>query len=436
MANPGSATSPGSTPNTGESLLIIDNDDGLLELLAFVFKGQGFTVLTARRGTEGIALARAHRPGVIISDIIMDDIHGFEVLRSLRADPGLARSVVVMISAKSYKPDIDRAKEMGADDYVVKPFYPEELVSRVERLRADRAAPRLAATFWGTRGSIAAPGPATTLYGGNTACVEVRSGQDILIFDAGTGIRELGLALAQEFRGRASTIHLFISHTHWDHIQGFPFFVPAYSPGTTLHIYGSAGRGQSLKTVLSGQMQSDYFPVSLGDLVSTIHVHEYGGEPFRIGDAAVSATYLNHPGMALGFRVERAGKSLVYATDHEPYRTTLEAGSREAEAGKRFGRVLDDAFVGFVKDTDLYIGEAQYTDVEYPSKVGWGHSSLSATVEVALQGGVKTLALFHHDPMHSDDVVTGMEVLAKELIAERGVSLRCFAAREGQTVEV
>jgi DNA-binding response OmpR family regulator len=426
----------GSPRPAGESVLVIDNDEGLLELLAFVFKSRGYTVLTAQRGTAGLALAQAHHPDVIVCDIIMDDLHGFEVLHSLRADPALSRAVVVMISAKSYRPDIDRAKQMGADDYVVKPFYPDELVARVERLRADRAAPRLTVSFWGTRGSIAAPGPATTLYGGNTACVELRSGQDILVFDAGTGIRELGLALAQEFRGRALTIHLFISHTHWDHIQGFPFFVPAYSPGTTLHVYGSAGRGQSLKGVLSGQMQSDYFPVSLGDLVSSIHVHEYRGEPFRIGDATISATYLNHPGMALAYRVERAGKVVVYATDHEPYRTTLEAGSREADAGRQFGRVLDDAFVGFVKGADLYIGEAQYTDLEYPAKVGWGHSSLSATVEVALQAGVKALALFHHDPMHSDDVVTGMEVLAKELITERGATLWCFAAREGQTVEV
>ncbi|HEY7139300.1 MAG TPA: response regulator [Methylomirabilota bacterium] len=436
MTGPGSPPPSGVPPATGESLLVIDNDPDLLDLLSFVFGSRGYTVLTAQQGTAGIALAQAHRPSVIVCDIIMDDLHGFEVLRTLREDPELARTVVVMISAKSYKPDIERARQMGADDYVVKPFSPDELVARVERLRADRAAPRLTVRFWGTRGSIAAPGAGTTLYGGNTACVELRSGQDILVFDAGTGIRELGLALAEEFRGRALTIHLFVSHTHWDHIQGFPFFVPAYSPGTTLHIYGSVGQGRSLKGVLSGQMDSDYFPVSLGDLVSSIHVHEYRGEPFRIGDVSVSATYLNHPGMALAYRVERAGKTVVYATDHEPYRTTLEAGSREAEAGKQFGRVLDDAFVGFVKGADLYIGEAQYTDLEYPAKVGWGHSSLSATVEVALQGGVKALALFHHDPMHSDDVVTGMEVLAKELIAERGVALWCFAAREGQTVEV
>ncbi|HEX2481715.1 MAG TPA: response regulator, partial [Methylomirabilota bacterium] len=413
-------TQPDSPPAAGEPLLVIDNDEDILDLLSFVFRRRGFTVLTAREGTAGVALARAHRPVVVICDIIMDDMHGFEVLRSLREDPELAGAVVVMISAKSYKPDIDRARAMGADDYVVKPFSPDELVSRVERLRADRAVPRLAVGFWGTRGSIAAPGPATTVYGGNTACVELRSGPDILVFDAGTGIRELGLALAQEFRDRALTVHLFISHTHWDHIQGFPFFVPAYAPGTTLHIYGSAGQGRSLEGILSGQMQSDYFPVSLGDLVSSIQVHEYRGEAFRIGETRVSATYLNHPGMTLGYRVERAGKSVVYATDHEPYRATLEVGSKRGEAGKQFGRVLDDAFVSFVNGAGLYIGEAQYTDAEYPAKIGWGHSSLSATVEVALQASVKALALFHHDPMHGDEVVAGMEALAKELIAERG----------------
>jgi DNA-binding response OmpR family regulator len=426
---------PGS-PAAGDSLLVIDNDPALLELLAFVFASRGFKVLTARQGMAGVALARTHRPAAVVCDIIMDDVNGFEVLRQLRADASLARTVVVMISAKSYKGDIDRARDMGADDYLVKPFDPDELVRRVERLRADRAAPRLSVSFWGTRGSIAAPGPTTTLYGGNTSCVEMRSGQDVLVFDAGTGIRELGLALAKEFRSRPLTVHLFISHTHWDHIQGLPFFVPAYSPGTTLHVYGSAGQGRSLEGLLRGQMQTDYFPVALGDLVSSLQIHEYQGAPFQVGDTTISATYLNHPGMTLGYRVERAGRTVVYATDHEPYRSTLEVGSRRADAGKEFGRALDDAFAAFVQGADLYIGEAQYTDEEYPGKVGWGHSSLSATVEVALQGSVKALALFHHDPMHSDEVVTAMELLAKEIIAERGGSLWCFAAREGQTVEV
>jgi phosphoribosyl 1,2-cyclic phosphodiesterase len=290
-------------------------------------------------------------------------------------------------------------------------------------------------TFWGTRGSIATPGPATVGYGGNTSCVEVRCGEHVLIFDAGTGIRPLGTRLAAEFAGRPLTVHLFVSHTHWDHIQGFPFFLPAYSPATTIHVYGAA-QARPLEKVLRGQMDPDYFPVALGDLSSTIHVHEFRGRPFAIGDTTVTGMYLNHPGMTVGYRVARAGTSVVYATDNEPYRHTLEHLGQRALPGRHFGRQLDAELIEFVAGADLYIGEAQYTDEEYPAKIGWGHSALSATVEVALAARVRRLALFHHDPMHGDEVVSLMVERARALIAERGGTLECFAAREGQVVEI
>jgi phosphoribosyl 1,2-cyclic phosphodiesterase len=306
----------------------------------------------------------------------------------------------------------------------------------VRRGRASRAARELTVKFWGTRGSIATPGPTTTVYGGNTSCVEVRAGADVLVFDSGTGIRELGLALADEFRGRPLAIHLFISHTHWDHIQGFPFFLPAYLADTTIHLYGPQGQGRPLEKLLAGQMNPDYFPVALGDLAARIHVHEFTGAPFQLGDTWVTGMYLNHPGLTLGYRVTSAGKAVVYATDNEQYRFTLEHVAQRAEAGRQFGQQLDEQFVAFVSRADLYIGEAQYTDAEYPRKIGWGHSPLSATVEVALKADVKSLALFHHDPMHADDVVAAMEEEARQIIAHRGASLRCFAARERQTVRV
>ena len=290
--------------------------------------------------------------------------------------------------------------------------------------------------FWGTRGSIATPGPRTLGYGGNTACVEVRCGSDVLIFDAGTGIRELGAALVQETHGEPITVHLFISHTHWDHIQGFPFFLPAYQPTTTIHVYGSPGQGRSLERILRGQMDADYFPVALGDLSATIDVQEFRGGEFRIGDAQITAMYLNHPGMNLGYRVSHGGRSVVYATDNEPYRYTLDHLAGRSEAGREFGGRLDEEFVRFVAGADLYIGEAQYTDEEYPAKIGWGHSSLSATVEVALKAQVKRLALFHHDPMHGDEVVSAMVEVAQRLIAAQLSPLQCFAAREGQTLEI
>jgi phosphoribosyl 1,2-cyclic phosphodiesterase len=291
-------------------------------------------------------------------------------------------------------------------------------------------------TFWGTRGSIATPGTGTTTYGGNTSCVEMRCGTDIFIFDAGTGIRPLGLTLAQEFEGRPVTLHLFISHTHWDHIQGFPFFTPAYLPTTTIHIYGSGGQGRPLEKVLRGQMDSDYFPVALGDMSSTLNVHEFKGKPFQVGEATIAATYLNHPGMNLGYRLHHEGKSVVYATDNEPYQQTLVHLGQRAEAGRHFGQKLDAEFVRFLAGADLYIGEAQYTDEEYPERIGWGHSSISATVEAALEAQVRSLAFFHHDPLHDDPVVATMAEKANQLIDARGSSLRCFAAREGQTIEL
>ncbi len=291
-------------------------------------------------------------------------------------------------------------------------------------------------TFWGTRGSIPAPGPRTSLYGGNTACVEVRCGGDILIFDAGTGIRDLGQTLMQESLGTPLTLHLFISHTHWDHIQGFPFFTPAYEATTTLHVYGSPGQGRSLEKLLHGQMDPDYFPVALGDLASSLVFHEFRGEDFRIGDTTIAAMYLNHPGMNLGYKVQRDGKTLVYATDHEPYRSTLPHVGQRGEKGFELGQMLDEGIVRFAAGADLYIGEAQYTDEEYRGRIGWGHSSLSATVGVALRARVKSLALFHHDPMHSDEVVTEMHGKAKQLIAAQQSTLHCFTAAEGLVVEV
>jgi phosphoribosyl 1,2-cyclic phosphodiesterase len=290
--------------------------------------------------------------------------------------------------------------------------------------------------FWGTRGSIATPGPATANYGGNTSCVEIRAGNEVLIFDAGTGIRPLGLALMEEFGTRPFTVHLFISHAHWDHIQGFPFFTPAYVDTVNLNVYGASGQRRSLEKLLRGLMDTDYFPVALGDLAASLSTTEFRGDDFKIGDVTVSGCYLNHPGMALGYRVRHGGKTVVYATDHEPYRNTLADLGGRGEAGRRYGAELDTELIRFLEDADLYIGEAQYTEEEYKAKIGWGHSPLSATVGVALAARVRALALFHHDPMHTDDVVADMVMRAQQLIAERSGHLRCFAAREGETVEI
>ncbi|HTP79510.1 MAG TPA: MBL fold metallo-hydrolase [Bacteroidota bacterium] len=290
--------------------------------------------------------------------------------------------------------------------------------------------------FWGTRGSIATPGSRTARYGGNTSCVEVRADKKIFIFDAGTGIRLLGQSLLDEFGSKPFTVNLFISHTHWDHIQGFPFFLPAFRKNVTLNIFGPPGRDRSLDSILRFQMDSDYFPVELGDLKAHIKVKEITGL-VTIDDITVEPFYLNHPAMTFGYRLTADDRSVVFATDNEPYRHTLHSRPQvSSRQGSDYPEYLDTKFVEFISGTDLLIGEAQYTASEYRKKVGWGHSSLEDLVEFAWRADVGQLALFHHDPLHDDKTIDAMVKTAKKLAARRGARFGCFGAREGMKVRI
>jgi phosphoribosyl 1,2-cyclic phosphodiesterase/DNA-binding response OmpR family regulator len=280
--------------------------------------------------------------------------------------------------------------------------------------------------FWGTRGSLATPGPATARYGGNTSCIEVRSARGTLVvIDCGTGGHALARKLAsgdvKRLRG-----NILISHTHWDHIQGIPFFDPLYVRGTEWDIYGpSRGLRESLRDALAGQMQYVYFPVSLDQFQANIRYHDLTEGMFSIDDIRVSAQYLNHPVVTLGYRLQVDGATLVYACDHEPHSRTVALGD-----GKIIGEDLRHA--EFLDGADLLIHDAQYTAEEYPEKIGWGHSPVEYVMRLAEHACVKRLALTHHDPRRDDNAIEG--VVAR--LRESSPAVDVFPAFEGQVVEL
>ncbi len=282
--------------------------------------------------------------------------------------------------------------------------------------------------FWGTRGSIPTPGHMTKKYGGNTSCVEIRCDDSLFICDGGTGLRELGTELLT--RGnKAITGHFFYSHTHWDHIQGFPFFTPAYAPQNTFHVYGTAEGDKRTYELLSGQMRSDYFPVDFGELRSNIVASHLDGGMRVIDGCAVSFYEQHHPGRSWAYSFVKDGIKIVYATDNEIDLTLPDpksvAGNLDA------ARPIPEAFKRFCHGADLLISDAQYFDDEYLTKVGWGHPRASTVIDLALQAEVKQVALFHHDPMHGDADVDRKIALCKERAAKANPQLVVFGAREG-----
>jgi len=271
-------------------------------------------------------------------------------------------------------------------------------------------------TFWGTRGTLPVPGPDTVRYGGNTTCVTVLTEQgELVILDAGTGIRNLGKLLAAQSGPRSAT--LYLSHSHWDHIQGFPLFAPAYDAQFSLTVLGCKEHRTSLRDILARQQDSPVFPVPLDALHANIEIGDYCVDWFTHGSVRIRTTRLIHPGGACGFRIEENGRSLVFMTDNEL-----------PDSGPEW-----DRFVSYCKGADLLIHDAQYTDEELAEHKGWGHSSITQAVELALEAGVKQLALFHHDPDRTDAELDTLVAACDSAIERAGTGLCVFAATEGDT---
>ncbi len=300
--------------------------------------------------------------------------------------------------------------------------------------------------FWGVRGSIPCPGPKTQKYGGNGACIEIiiPGSERIIIIDAGSGIRELGnRILAEDLTKGPLNIELFLSHTHWDHIMGFPYFVPIYIPGTKMNVYGPVSfEDDPLKDVVGGQMKYRYFPVNVGELSSEIDYIRLKEDPdIDLGEEGLmlSTKLLNHPITALGYRFEFGGKVFCTCYDTEPFRNLFitdpehpEYDEAMALEGDMVAREQNAAVEDFFKGADLLVHDSQYTEEEYKSRVNWGHTSIEWAIAAANRAGVKKLALFHHDPDRTDNQIDEMAKLYCE--PDRYGDTEVFFAREGTEI--
>jgi CheY-like chemotaxis protein/phosphoribosyl 1,2-cyclic phosphodiesterase len=250
------------------------------------------------------------------------------------------------------------------------------------------------------------------------------------ILDCGTGARALGAQLLSS-APRPLAANILLSHTHWDHIQGFPFFAPLFVPGNRFEVYAPQGGGGSLEKTLAGQMEYTYFPVALHQLPSEIHYHELDEGAHEIGGVRVTAQYLHHPAVSLGYRIEADETVMLYLCDHEPFSEALWRSGAETGSIESILHTSDQRHARFMAGADLVIHDAQYTREEYPSKRTWGHSTYEYAVEVAAAADVRRLALMHHDPAHDDAFLARMEREAQALAARSGARMDVFCAYEG-----
>lgn len=290
--------------------------------------------------------------------------------------------------------------------------------------------------FWGVRGSIASPGPSTVRYGGNTTCIEVRTDDnELIIIDAGTGIFPLSQSLLSEL---PLTANVLISHSHWDHIQGLPFFIPNFIPGNTLRLHGAFDpvSGKGVEQVMSVQLQYSYFPVREAEMKARIeYITLTPNESFQIGSATITPYMMNHPVIDFGYRIEANGKSVFFTGDHEPPPNIYEPQDDEYAEYQSFVDAKTADILRAMANVDVLIADSSYTSAEYPAKKGWGHGTFDTSIQYAKEAGAKMLFCTHHEPTRSDDA---LEKVFEQVLHEHPRQLgdpQYRLAREGESYE-
>jgi CheY-like chemotaxis protein len=401
---------------------LIDDDPAIVDLVREALELLGHDVQVSPDGEAGLTALDAAPPDLVILDLMMPGMDGAEVCRRIRANPRLEAVCVIVLSAKVYPADRQAAMEAGADAYTTKPVRIDRLREIIDRVIQDR----LRVRFWGVRGTLPAPSAENVRYGGNTSCVTVHfpRGQ-LFVLDAGTGIRVLGDALLKGSRDRLSGA-ILLTHPHWDHINALPFFGPLYVPGNQFQICGPAQPGASVRDLVAAQMDGRFFPITPREFGADVTYTDLRQGEYRIQDVEVRTMMLMHPGVCLGYRLQYRGRSVCYVTDQELYLPDSPFHTQE----------YVDRLVRFLSGADVLITDTTYTDSEYPSRVGWGHTCVSQVAMLAHRAGVKKLCVFHHDPSQSDVDIDQKLAATRDALAALGSTVEALAPAEGDELLV
>ena len=396
--------------------VIVDDEEFMLRLMTLVLEEAGHTVVAFGSSVRALREIPVERPDCVISDVIMPEMDGFELCRELRKRPDLASIKIIMCTSKSYDFDRRRAKELGADGYIVKPIKRETMMQQIDEILSEM----VTVNYWGVHGTLPVCGQGSLRYGGNTSCVSIEiSGEPMFIFDCGSGIKQLSDSIAAAKIQRMAA-RIFISHTHWDHINTIPFFGPLYVRGNQIEVFGPYQGDLTIERAIAAQMESVYFPVTIREFGARLMFRDLREESLEFGPVRIDTILLKHPGYCLGYRLTCYGRVVCYITDNELYLKT----------DPRYDLAYVERLAAFVRGADLLITDTTYRDHEYPSKVDWGHSCVSEVADLAARAKVKRLHLFHHDPDQTDDDIDLKLKEMREALFYLDADVECDAPAE------
>ena len=432
-------------------ILIADPNTTLIDAILTSKEGKNYEFATAKTGPDTLKKIQEFEPDLLLIDLMMPHIHGIEVIKTIKTYAHFRRMGIIVSSYHVMIQNYHAAIEEGAHYFLTKPFEISHFFDLVDQYFAGNLKPKpfslksgheiaqnncyhpISSTltsyirFWGTRGSTPTPGAEYVRYGGNTSCFEVRHGDDLLIIDAGTGIRQLGDMMGIE---DPQTIHLFVSHTHWDHITGFPFFSPLYKKNCEIIVWGPVGFEKSTKELFTSMLAYAYFPVRLDEMKAKVSFKELRDDhSISIGNITIDCHFTNHPGPTVGFKIKAPHKTIGYITDNE-----VLLGYQGHPNNIHLKHPLLSPHLGlieFLKDCDLIIHEAQYFPEEYTRKIGWGHSSIPNATVLLKYTGCKEWLVTHHDPNHKDTDLQVKLQLHNDIIKECNLNIKVEIAYDG-----